>query len=68
MLDFSTFNLLKCNISSKKKTFLNVGPKVFYSDIFGLKLEDATVRRYFTLAPSNLSKYKISLKNKNPLI
>ena len=42
MLDFSTFNLLKCNISSKKKTFLNVGPKVFYSDIFGLKLEDAT--------------------------
>ena len=47
MLNFSTFNLSKCNISCKKKTFLNVGPKLFYLGIFGLELEKATVLWFF---------------------
>ena len=38
MLNLRTFNLLKCNISCKN-TFLNVGTKLFYLDIFGLELE-----------------------------
>ena len=65
MLDFSTFNLSKCDISCKK-TFLNVGPKLSYLGIFGLELEKATVLWYFTSASSNFSKDKLFSKNKNP--
>ena len=66
MLDFSTFNLSKCRIScKKKKTFLNVGPKLSYLGIFGLELKNATVLSYFPSAPSIFSKYKTSTKNKN---
>ena len=49
-----------------KKRFLNVGPKLSHLGIFGLELEKATVLWYFTSAPSNVSKHKISTKNKNP--
>ena len=68
MLDFSTFNLSKCNISCKKLfyNFLKTFSKLSYLGIFGLELEKATVRWYFTSAPSNSSKHKISSKNKNP--
>ena len=30
MLNFSNYNLSKCNISCKKKTLLNVRPKLFF--------------------------------------
>ena len=38
MLDFTTFNLSKCNVSCKKKIFLNLGP-----NFFGLELEKTTI-------------------------
>ena len=50
ILSFSTFNLSKCNISCKK-TYLNVGPKLFYLGIFGLELVKATGLCFFTSAP-----------------
>ena len=50
MLNFSTFNLSKCNISCKKKTFLNVGPKLFYLGIFGLELRKATLLWIFYIS------------------
>ena len=49
MLDFSIFNLSKCNISSKK-IFLNVGPKLFYLGIFGLELKKATILWFFYIS------------------
>ena len=49
MLDFSIFNLSKCNISSKKN-FLNVGPKLFYLGIFGLELKKATILWFFYIS------------------
>ena len=65
MLDsVGTFSLSKCTICCKKKTFLNVGPKLSYLGIFGLELEKATVLWYFTSVPSNFSKRKIHLKIK----
>ena len=42
MLDFSPFNLPKCNISGKS-TFLNARPKLFYWGVFGLDIQKATV-------------------------
>ena len=48
-----------------KKTFLNVGPKLSFLGIFELEPDKATVLRYFTLAPPNFSRHKISTKNKN---
>ena len=42
MLNFSPFNLSKCNVSCKQ-TFLNIGPKLSYFGIFGLELEKAAV-------------------------
>ena len=65
MLYVSKFNLSKCK-SSSRKTFLNVGPKLSYMGIFGLELEKATILRYFTSAPSNFSKHRISTKYKYP--
>ena len=56
MLNFSTFNLSKRNISCKKKTFLNVGPKLFYLGTFGLELEKVTVLWFFTSVSSNFFK------------
>ena len=49
MHNFSTFNLSKCNISCKK-TFLNVGPKLFYLGIFGLELRKATLLWIFYIS------------------
>ena len=63
MLDLSTFNLSKWNISCKK-SFLNVGQKLSYLGNFRHELEKAIVLWYFTSAPSNFSKHKISSKNK----
>ena len=54
MLDFTTFNLSKCNISCKK-TFQNLGPNLSYLGIFGLELEKTTVLCYFTSAPQIFS-------------
>ena len=65
MLDLSTFNLPKCNISCKK-FFLNVGRKLSYLGNFRHELEKAIVLWYFTSAPLNFSKHKISSKNKIP--
>ena len=58
-VDFSTFNMLKCNISGKK-TFLNVGPNCLFLVTFGLELEKATVLWYFTAVTSNFSIHKVS--------
>ena len=49
MHNFSTFNLSKCNVSCKK-TFLNVGPKLFYLGIFGLELRKATLLWIFYIS------------------
>ena len=50
MLDFKTFNVSKCNISCKKKCFLNVGLKLFYLAIFALEIEEATVLWLFYIS------------------
>ena len=42
----------------------NLGPKMLYLGILGCKLEKLLI--YFKSAPSNLSKWKVSYKNKNP--
>ena len=42
MVDFTTFNLSKCNISCKEN-FLNSGPNLSYLGISGLELEKTTV-------------------------
>ena len=60
MLNFSTFSLSKCTIS-RKKTFLNLGPKFSYLGMFGQELEKATVLWYFTSASSYFSNHKKTL-------
>ena len=50
MLEFKTFNVSKCNISCKKKCFLNVGLKLFYLAIFALEIEEATVLWLFYIS------------------
>ena len=40
---------------SCKKTFLNVGPKLFYLGIFGLELEKATVLWIFYISTLTFS-------------
>ena len=65
MLNFSTFNLSKCNTScKKKKTFLNVGPKLFYLGTFGLELEKATVLWFFYISTLKFFQTKFCSKIK----
>ena len=64
MLDFSTLNLSKCNISCKK-TFLNV-----VNVYFGLKLQYIYIYIYifYSKSPSsNLLTSKVSSKNEKTL-
>ena len=63
MLNFSNFNLSKCNISCKK-TFLNVGPKLFDLSIFGVELEKATVLWYFYISTLKFFQTKLCPKIK----
>ena len=63
MLDFATFHLSKCNTACKK-TFLNLWPNLSYLGIFGLELEKTSLLLYFTSAPPNFPKHKISSKIK----
>ena len=65
MLDFKTFNVSKCNISCRKKFFLNAGLKLFYLGIFGLEIEEATVLWLFTSASSNFYKRNFVQKEKS---
>ena len=60
MLDFTTFNLSKFNISSKK-VCLNVRTK-FYLGMFELELEKAPVLWFFTSAPSKFFKQNVVQK------
>ena len=50
------------NYSRQKKS--NLGPKMPHLGILGCKFEKLLI--YLKSAPSNLSKYKVSCKNKNP--
>ena len=50
------------NCSKQKKA--NLGPKMLYLGIFGCKFEKLLI--YLKSAPSNLSKCKVSCKNKSP--
>ena len=61
MLNFSTFNLSKYNISSRKKT---EGPKLFSLDIFGLELEKATVLWFFYISTYKFFQIKFCPKIK----
>ena len=61
MLDFSTFNFSKCDISSKRN-FFKCRTKIVHSlDIFGLELLN------LKSASSNLLTCKVSSKNKKTL-
>ena len=61
MLDFSTFNLSKCNISCKK-TLLNVGPRLSYLGWNSKKLLYCGILHQH---PKIFRKRKISSSNKN---
>ena len=63
MFNFSSFNLSKCNISCKK-TFLNVGLKLFYLGVFVLELEKATELWFFYISTVNFFQTKLCPKIK----
>ena len=61
-LDFSTFNLSKCNISCKRN-FFKCRPKLYYLGLFVRELGRATLLWYFTPSPIFLNrKFQTKIK------
>ena len=61
-LDFSTFNLSKCNTSSKKKNFFKCRTKIVLFGYFWLELEKATLLYFFTSLKFFQTKFRPNIR------